>query len=155
VPTFSDGEAEQLAQSKPQLRKLLFGSPAVQDIARRRFFAAVLARSIPEGTGPQTEVDLINAWWKRAGHDAVPDTVLQRQRALINFARTFVPSELGSVTSLSGLKNDSRFIQIQAPLQPGNSGGRLLDMSGNVIGVVADRLDVASRSIGPNSGEQF
>jgi hypothetical protein len=26
VPTFSDGEAEQLAQSKPQLRKLLFGS---------------------------------------------------------------------------------------------------------------------------------
>ena len=30
VPPFSDEEAEQLAQSKPQLRKLLFGSPAVQ-----------------------------------------------------------------------------------------------------------------------------
>jgi hypothetical protein len=86
VPTFSDDEAEQLAQSKPPLRKLLFGSPAVQDIARRPFFAAVLARSIAEGAEPQTEVDLINAWWKRAGHDAVPDTVLQRQRALINFA---------------------------------------------------------------------
>jgi hypothetical protein len=48
---------------------------------------------------------------------------------------------LGSVTSLSGFKNDSRFIQIQAPVQPGNSGGPLLDMSGSVIGVVAERLD--------------
>jgi len=47
----------------------------------------------------------------------------------------------GNVTSLSGLRNDSRFIQIQAPVQPGNSGGPLLDMSGNVIGVVARRLD--------------
>ncbi len=48
---------------------------------------------------------------------------------------------LGSVTSLSGLRNDSRFLQIQAPVQPGNSGGPLLDMSGSIIGVVAGRLD--------------
>ena len=47
----------------------------------------------------------------------------------------------GNVTSLSGLRNDSRFIQIQAPVQPGNSGGPLLDMSGSVIGVVAGRLN--------------
>ncbi len=86
VPPFSDEEAEQLARSKPQLRKLLFGSPAVRDIARRPFFVAVLARSIPEGTEPQTEVALINAWWERAGHDTVADTVPQRRRALINFA---------------------------------------------------------------------
>lgn len=86
VKPFSDEEAEQLAQSKPRLRKLLFGSPAVRDIARRPFFVAVLARSIPEGTEPQTEVALINAWWERAGHDAVSDTVPQRRRALINFA---------------------------------------------------------------------
>ena len=48
---------------------------------------------------------------------------------------------IGNVTSLSGLRNDSRFIQIQAPVQPGNSGGPLLDMSGSVIGIVARRLD--------------
>jgi S1-C subfamily serine protease len=47
----------------------------------------------------------------------------------------------GNVTSLSGLRNDSRFIQIQAPVQPGNSGGPLLDMSGSVIGVVTSQLD--------------
>ncbi len=86
VGPFSDDEAEQLAVSKPRLRKLLFGSPAVRDIARRPFFAAVLARSIPEGTEPQSEVDLIAAWWARAGHDAAADTVPQRQRALIDIA---------------------------------------------------------------------
>jgi hypothetical protein len=86
VKQFSEEEAEKLAQSKPHLRKLLFGSPAVQDIARRPFFAAVLARSIPEGTEPQTEVDLIAAWWARAGHDAVADSIPQRQRALIDIA---------------------------------------------------------------------
>jgi hypothetical protein len=86
VKAFSDEEAEQLAKAKPQLHKLLFGSTVVRDIARRPFFASVLARSILEGTEPQTEVDLINAWWKRAGHDATPETALQRQRALIAFA---------------------------------------------------------------------
>lgn len=86
VTPFSDDEAEQLAQSKPHLRKLLFGNPAVQDIARRPFFAAVLAYSIPAGTEPQTEVDLINAWWARAGHDAAADSIPQRQRALIDIA---------------------------------------------------------------------
>jgi hypothetical protein len=86
VRAFSDEEAEQLAQSKPHLRKLLFGNGAVKDIARRPFFVAVLARSIPEGTEPQTEVDLISAWWARAGHDAVADMIPQRQRALIDIA---------------------------------------------------------------------
>lgn len=86
VRPFSDEESERLAQSKPHLRKLLFGNAAVRDISRRPFFAAVLARSIPEGTEPQTEVDLISAWWARAGHDAVADTIPQRQRALIDIA---------------------------------------------------------------------
>jgi hypothetical protein len=31
-------------------------------------------------------VDLISAWWARAGHDAVADTIPQRQRALIDLA---------------------------------------------------------------------
>jgi S1-C subfamily serine protease len=47
----------------------------------------------------------------------------------------------GAVSALAGLKNDARFLQISAPVQPGNSGGPLLDMSGNVIGVVSAKLD--------------
>ena len=47
----------------------------------------------------------------------------------------------GIVSSLSGILNDTRFLQISAPVQPGNSGGPLLDMSGHVIGVVAAKID--------------
>lgn len=86
VGPFTDGEAKQLAESKPQLKDLLFGNDNVRSIARRPFFAAVLVHSIPEGTVPQTEVDLIDAWWNRAGHDAVADTIPQRQRVLIDIA---------------------------------------------------------------------
>jgi S1-C subfamily serine protease len=47
----------------------------------------------------------------------------------------------GIVSSLSGLMNDSRVLQITAPVQPGNSGGPLLDTSGQLIGVVSSKLD--------------
>ena len=48
---------------------------------------------------------------------------------------------VGNVTSLSGLRDDTRFLQMSTPIQPGNSGGPLLDMSGNVVGIVDAQLD--------------
>ena len=47
----------------------------------------------------------------------------------------------GIISSLAGLFNDARFLQISAPVQPGNSGGPLLDTSGNIVGVVAEKLN--------------
>lgn len=47
----------------------------------------------------------------------------------------------GNVTALAGLGDDSRFMQISAPVQPGNSGGPLLDRNGNVVGVVVAKLN--------------
>jgi serine protease Do len=49
---------------------------------------------------------------------------------------------VGNVTSLIGPKDDTRFLQMSAPIQPGNSGGALLDMSGSVVGVVVAQLSV-------------
>jgi len=48
---------------------------------------------------------------------------------------------VGGVSALAGLRDDFRFLQITAPVQPGNSGGPLLDVSGNVIGIVTAKLD--------------
>ena len=47
----------------------------------------------------------------------------------------------GIVSSLSGMRNDSRFLQISAPVQPGNSGGPLFDITGQIVGVVTGKLD--------------
>lgn len=47
----------------------------------------------------------------------------------------------GIVSSLSGILNDTRFLQISAAVQPGNSGGPLLDTSGYVVGVVAAKIN--------------
>jgi S1-C subfamily serine protease len=48
---------------------------------------------------------------------------------------------IGSVSALAGLGDDTRFLQISAPIQPGNSGGPLLDLSGNVVGVVMSTIN--------------
>src|SRR5881296_2363412 len=47
----------------------------------------------------------------------------------------------GEIASLSGASDDPRFFQISVPVQPGNSGGALVDERGNVVGVVAAKLD--------------
>jgi TonB family protein len=47
----------------------------------------------------------------------------------------------GVVSSLRGLRDAAGEIQITAPVQPGNSGGPVLDRSGLVIGVVQSKLD--------------
>jgi len=47
----------------------------------------------------------------------------------------------GEIAALSGAQDDPRFFQISLPVQPGNSGGALVDDQGNAVGVVAAKLD--------------
>jgi S1-C subfamily serine protease len=46
----------------------------------------------------------------------------------------------GNINALAGWQNDSSILQFDAPTQPGNSGGPLLDASANVVGVVSSSL---------------
>jgi S1-C subfamily serine protease len=51
---------------------------------------------------------------------------------------------VGNVSSLSGPGEDSSLMQTSAPIQPGNSGGPLMDRSGYVVGVVRLKLKDAA-----------
>ena len=42
----------------------------------------------------------------------------------------------GIISSQSGYKGDEILYQISAPIQPGNSGGPVFDLNGNVVGIV-------------------
>jgi len=46
----------------------------------------------------------------------------------------------GIISSLSGIQDDPRIIQTTVPIQSGNSGGPLLNMKGEVVGVTTSRL---------------
>lgn len=97
VENLTDEEARSLADSLPALQPLLTGgNERVRTLARRPFFAAVLARGLsraayPSGFAPQSEVDLVEAWWSRGGYDAHAPQALARQRGLIELAQRSAP----------------------------------------------------------------
>jgi S1-C subfamily serine protease len=43
----------------------------------------------------------------------------------------------GSISALSGLRGEASYMQISVPVQPGNSGGPVVNYNGEVLGVVA------------------
>lgn len=68
------------------------------------------------------------------------ETVLAFGYPLQGIATSSLQLTTGTVSGLAGLGDDSRFLQFTAPVQPGNSGGPLVDESGNVVGVVTSKL---------------
>lgn len=46
----------------------------------------------------------------------------------------------GNINSLVGLADDTRHLQISTPIQPGNSGGPVVDRSGALVGVTVAQL---------------
>jgi hypothetical protein len=112
VDALNDDEAEVLADKHAELRPLLFGAAAVQEIARRPFFAAVLAEQAARlGFGdqppPQTETELIDAWWRAGGYDIEEVAADQRQHALLNLAEVGAPT-LGKGISGRNLTSETR-----------------------------------------------
>lgn len=91
VGPLSNDEAEELAKKVPNLRDLLFGNDKVREIARRPFFASILAdqsamNHLNAANYPSTEAELIDLWWQGGGFNAESAVRFKRQRALINLA---------------------------------------------------------------------
>lgn len=51
----------------------------------------------------------------------------------------------GLVSSLAGAADDVTKIQISAPLQSGNSGGPVADLTGHVVAIVVEKMDFKKR----------
>jgi serine protease Do len=56
----------------------------------------------------------------------------------------------GIVSSLRGLGGDPGFIQISASVQPGNSGGPVVDLKGRVVGIATSVLNTARSTRRPD-----
>ncbi|MEH6782983.1 MAG: hypothetical protein V7688_03830 [Alcanivorax jadensis] len=119
VGQLSDQEAETLSKAKPNLRPLLFGPPQAQEIVRRPFFAKVLNQSYVADPSaptfaPQSELDLIENWWRRGGYNESGQSAIERQRALLDLARVRARqlsqpiglSQLTSVAHIDDLRSD-------------------------------------------------
>jgi uncharacterized membrane protein (UPF0127 family) len=69
------------------------------------------------------------------------DTVVALGYPLSGLLATNANLSVGNVSALAGLGDDSRYVQISAPVQPGNSGGPLLDDNGHLVGIVTAKLN--------------
>jgi hypothetical protein len=71
------------------------------------------------------------------------DAVVALGYPLSGLLASSVNLSVGNVSALAGLSDDQRFFQISAPVQPGSSGGPLLDASGHLVGIVTAKLNAA------------
>ena len=69
------------------------------------------------------------------------DTVLAVGFPLRGLLASQASLTVGTVSGLAGPRDDTRYLQITAPVETGNSGGPLLDQSGHLVGVIVSQLD--------------
>jgi S1-C subfamily serine protease len=102
-----------------------------------RYEAAVIARD------ELNDMALLRSEFRSGSIAAVRDSLLRTGEPvtvagfpLAGYLASDLIVTTGIVSALGGLGDDTRFLQISAPVQPGNSGGPLFDQSGNVAGIV-------------------
>lgn len=79
---------------------------------------------------------------------------------LLNQLGDEIKATKGNISSLSGYKGNTKFLSHTAPIQPGSSGGPLLSMSANIVGIntaklTGDKIDNINFSIKGTVAQQF
>ncbi|MCH2070579.1 ATP-binding protein [Acinetobacter pittii] len=98
VDLLSDDDCYTLAQQIPGIQKLLFSDSKVREIIRRPFFAKVLTSLKANNFEPESELELIDAWWERGGFNETGQSTYNRQ----DFLKTL--SELKSQSLSKSVK---------------------------------------------------
>lgn len=79
IELLNDDECYELAQQIPSIEKLIFSESKVKEIIRRPFFAKVLTSLKSNDFEPESELELIDAWWERGGFNAIGQSIYNRQ----------------------------------------------------------------------------
>lgn len=89
---------------------------------------------VPEAAGPALP-------FRRAGQVRRGESVVTYGFPLAGLLSSGPTLTTGEISALAGLGDNEQQFQISAPVQQGNSGGPLLDMAGNVVGVIVSKLN--------------
>ena len=74
-------------------------------------------------------------------HVSLGESVMTIGYPNIDIQGTAAKLTKGEISSLTGVQDDPRMFQISVPIQPGNSGGPLIDEKGNVVGITSGQLN--------------
>src|SRR5262249_30839329 len=66
-------------------------------------------------------------------HPKVAEQVMALGYPLIQLEGQALKATFGHVNALTGIEDDPRFMQIDVPIQPGNSGGPLINEKGELL----------------------
>jgi S1-C subfamily serine protease len=118
------------------------GKIQVMTRAGRVMHARVLAAD------PANDVALLKVRAKANGLPIVASTKAVPGEAVMTLGYPLIKVEgqeqkagFGHIDALSGVGDDVRLLQIDVPIQPGNSGGPLLNERGEVIGIIVQTAD--------------
>ena len=106
-------------------------------------YSAVLVASDPANDIVIGKIEAHTPWIELAMSAQLSkgDDVLTLGYPLISIQGQQQKATFGRVNSLAGIKDDVRFYQVDVPIQPGNSGGPLMNTKGEVVGVITATLD--------------
>ena len=124
----------------------------LRDLLPERKLNIAFERIIREGTGKEFDLEHNKDWdrYTRPMLEAFAHAKFMVEMA-VRYADLREPPQpmpngyaallyLYDLRWLSGAGDDARYFQISVPVQPGNSGGALVDERGNVVGVVSAKL---------------
>ncbi len=118
-------ECKEIRVGDPPVPGALLGKDSGYDLA-------LLETSLPTDT---------IARFRRSNQVALGEAVVVLGYPLSGLLSSGPHVTTGTISALGGLHDNAQHVQITAPVQPGNSGGPLLDSSGNIVGVVVARLN--------------